>query len=331
MQADIWVLADHRIGTATQAIAIAENLKLNSGFSFEIKRLHYNFLAHLPNFLLGATTVHIDKSASSSLTEPLPKIIISAGRRAASVALALKSLGKNLAQDIKIIHIMRPFLDIHKFDLIILPQHDDFKPSPNIFRIIGSIHNASDKMKQSSESFKKTYPAIGRFIALCIGGSTKNYTFSTEDAMQVLAAVVKISRNHGLPVFISFSRRTPPQVKAIFRDAFDWPHIIYDPLDCQSDQTAYNPYYGMLAQCSFLIMTCDSISMCSEATASGRPIYIYCPKKANMPKHKYFVQQLVDLKIARLLEPSTETLEDYNYVPFNESLKVANFIKENIL
>jgi mitochondrial fission protein ELM1 len=87
MQADIWVLTDHRAGTATQAISLAELL----GIHFENKKLKYNFLAMLPNFLLGQTTAHVNKSLSSPLyDEPLPKMIISSGRRTASVALALR-------------------------------------------------------------------------------------------------------------------------------------------------------------------------------------------------------------------------------------------------
>jgi mitochondrial fission protein ELM1 len=319
MNADIWVLTDHRTGTATQATAVAEML----GMDYNIKKLRYNILALLPNILLGASLVHVNKAKSSDITEPLPKVIISSGRRTASVALALKKR----KQDIKVIQIMRPFLDSTKFDLIVLPQHDKCAASPNILRIIGSLHNTETKINQSISNFDVAYPEAGQFIAMLIGGNTKTYTFSEVDA-HLLAKVVRyISDNHGLPVFISFSRRTPNAVKAILRKRFGWPHIIYDP----TENAGYNPYYGILAKCTFLITTCDSISMCSEATASGKPLYIFCPAGATMPKHKYFVQQLVDLKIAKLLTPDTEALEHYTYHPFNEALKVADFIKENVL
>lgn len=320
MNADIWVLTDHRAGTATQATAVAEML----GMDYNIKKLRYNILALLPNVLLGASLAHVNRAKSSDVTdEPLPKVVISAGRRTASVALALKKR----KQDIKVIQIMRPFLDSTKFDLIVLPQHDKCAASPNILRIIGSLHNTEAKINQSIESFDTAYPEAGQFIALLIGGNTKKYTFSEADAQILAKVVADISDNHGLPVFMSFSRRTPNAVKDILRKRFGWPHITYDP----TENTGYNPYYGMLAKCTFLITTCDSISMCSEATASGKPLYIFCPSRSDMPKHRYFVQQLVDLKIARLLTPDTEALEHYSYHPFNEALKVADFIKENVL
>ncbi len=320
MQADIWVLIDHRAGTATQAISLAEVL----GMSFEKKTLKYNFLAALPNFLLGTSSIHIDKEASSPLYgEVLPKIIISSGRRTAPVALSLKELDPS----IKVIQIMRPDMNPSKFDLIILPQHDKFPPAPNIFRIIGALHNVEGKIKAGGESFTDDYPLIDKFIAVLVGGDSKDYKFCLPDAQEFAQLVSRVSVNHGLPVFITFSRRTSEAVKAMVRDAFPWPHTIYDP----SESTTANPYFGLLARAAFIITTCDSISMCSEATASGKPLYVYCPEKANLPKHQYFLQQLFDLQIARKLDNDVEVLESYKYDQFSETRKAADFIMTNII
>jgi mitochondrial fission protein ELM1 len=320
MQADIWVLADHRAGTAIQAKSLAEVL----GMSFEVKNLKYNSLAILPNFLLRATSIHVNTKLSSPLyDEPLPKIIISAGRRTAPVALALKAIDPS----IKVVQIMRPDLDPRKFDLIILPQHDTFGSSPNILRVIGALHNVEGKIKAAKEEFAQNHPTIGNFIAVLVGGNGKKYKFSEQDAAELIQATKKVSTNHGLQVFISFSRRTPEAVKALMRQAFPWPHVIYDP----AVNTDPNPYFGLLASASFIITTCDSISMCSEATASGKPLYIYCPDKADLPKHKYFLQQLFDLQIARKLTKDIEVLESYTYEPFNETSKAADFIRANIM
>jgi len=320
MQADIWVLTDHRAGTAIQATSLAEVL----GMNFEKKHLEYNFLAMLPNWLLGSTSIHINKDLSSPLyDEPAPKVIISAGRRTAPVALSLR---KHYS-DVKLIQIMRPDLDASKFDLVILPQHDAFHATTNTFRVIGALHNVESKIKAAKVEFKHDYPAVGKFIALLVGGNSKNYKFSAHDASALSEIVSRVSANHGLQVFVSFSRRTPEAVKAVLRAALPWPHIIFDP----TQDTGPNPYFGLLACADFIITTCDSIAMCSEATASGKPLYIYCPEHANMPKHKYFLQQLIDLEIARKLEPGTDVLEHYTYKPFSETRKAADYIMSNIL
>jgi len=320
MQTDIWVLADNRTGTAAQAKSLAELL----GMSFEVKNLKYNFLALLPNFLLRSTFIHINKKLSSGLLdEPLPKMIISAGRRTAPVALALKALDPT----IRVVQIMRPDLDPNKFDLIILPQHDRFSASPNTLRVIGALHNVEDKIKAAKEGFAPNHPTMQNFIAVLIGGNAKKYKFSTPNAAELASRLTTISANHGLLLFISFSRRTPEAVKAVMREFFPWPHILYDPIT----STDPNPYFGLLASASFIVTTCDSISMCSEAAASGKPLYIYCPDKADMPKHRYFLQQLIDLQIARKLTQDREVLESYTYAPFNETRKAADFIRANIM
>jgi len=317
---DIWVLTDHRTGTATQAIALAEAL----GMQYEIKKLVYNAIALVPNFLLGATMMHINTALSSNLDDTLPKIIISAGRRTASVAIALKKRDAN----IKVIQIMRPFLDASKFDLIVLPQHDTFNAHGNIIRIIGSLHNAQTKLQSEYNLFMEEYPTTTNFIAVLVGGGTKKYTFSQDDAKRLTTTLSTISANHGIPLFISFSRRTPKNVQEIFQEVFAWPHIMYDP----TTSTKRNPYYGILAAATFIVSTCDSISMCSEATASGKPLYIFCPSNPNaLPKHRYFIQQLIDLGLARLLHDDMETLTHYTYSPLNEAHKVAEYIKEHVL
>lgn len=320
MTSDVWVLADSRTGTAVQAIALAESLEM----SYEVKRLEYNFLALLPSCILGASAVHINKAKSSNLEHDIPpKIIISAGRRAAMVALHLKKRYPNA----KVIQIMKPFLPAEKFDLIVIPQHDQCESTSNIIRIIGSLHNIGNKLKIARGSIKTRYAHLDRFIALMIGGDTKKHKFLPEDALILAKQISEISSNHGINVFISFSRRTSQKVKDVFINEFPWPHVIYDPTHSLDE----NPYFGMLADSSFIVTTCDSVSMCSEAMESGKPLYIFCPENNAMTKHRYFVQQLVDLEIARLLTPQIKVLESYSYSAFNESQKVANFIRENIL
>lgn len=320
MTADIWVLADSKTGSSVQAVALAEKLSM----SFEIKKLEYNLWALLPNFILGATEIHV-KSSSSPLTSDIPpKIVISSGRRTAPVALSIKKR----YPEVKVVQILKPFLDPTKFDIIILPQHDRFQDSAGkVLTVIGSLHNIKSKLKDARNTIKSANPNLQNFIAVLIGGDTKKYKFTEEEAARLVKQLNTISINHGINLFISFSRRTSPKVKNIIKQEFQWPHVLYDP----TASTDSNPYYGMLADADFIIATFDSVSMCSEATASGKPLYIFHSGDKNMQKHRYFAQQLVDLGIARFLTDEIETLENYEYEPFDEAEKVASYIKENIL
>jgi mitochondrial fission protein ELM1 len=138
--------------------------------------------------------------------------------------------------------------------------------------------------------------------------------------------IEQLSINHAAQLFISFSRRTPEAVKEAFYNNFSHPNHIYDPA-----KGGYNPYFGMLAASDFIITTGDSISMCSDVATAGKPQYIYVPPSFTSPKHNYFVQQLIDMEVARRLLPTTEVLSNFKYKPLAEARKAAKFIKEYIL
>ena len=312
---DIWVLTDDRTGNAVQAISLAQKLDMD----FEIKYLEYNLFAKLPNFLLGHSQVYITKKTKESLkTQHPPKLIISAGRRAAGIAVYLK----NHYGNIKLIQIMKPDIDPNLFDLIVLPQHDVFQDSSNnIIRTIGSIHNIPARIEKYN-----THPLMKSFIGVLIGGNTKEYQFNQNDAAELATILENVTESSGIPAFITFSRRTPDVVKKIFAEKFQFPNVIHDPVISKED----NPYLGILKNAKFLILTCDSVSMCSEAASTGHPLYIYTPERFASKKHKYFTQQLIDLGIARAIGAKSPALQEYNYTALDEVSKVAKAVKELI-
>lgn len=317
MQPKIWILGDTRVGNTNQAIALAEEI----GLEYEIKNVRYNFFALLPNLLLPSRPVHVNKDVLKSLSiHRFPELIISSGRRTAILALYLKRKSYNKS---KVVQIMGSNTDSRDFDLLVLPQHDNYqKDSQNTIRIIGALSNMKSKLKFGKEEFSQHYPEIKRFIAVIVGGNTKSYTFSKDASKLFTDLLEKIAITHGCILFISFSRRTPIYLKQIIRSKFLWPHVIYDP-----EEQKPNPYYGMLDAASHIITTADSISIPSEVASTGKLLYIFCPNDFKLKKHKFFIQQLLDLNIARIIDESTDFLETYEYQPLYEVERVANTVK----
>src|SRR5690606_27431832 len=115
----------------------------------------------------------------------------SAGRRTAVLAVYLKKLSNNKS---KIIQIMRPNLEPKAFELIILPQHDIYNHTlPNIVRILGALTNVQEKLPEIKANFENKYPDIKNFIAVIIGGSTKNYKLTMENAQELGKALGSIA------------------------------------------------------------------------------------------------------------------------------------------
>ena len=65
------------------------------------------------------------------------------------------------------------------------------------------------------------------------------------------------------------SRRTGKEVQAILRERLaDLPGVVWNG---EGD----NPYLAFLARADHIVVTCDSVSMASEACSTGKPVYVY--------------------------------------------------------
>ncbi|MCC8417164.1 MAG: mitochondrial fission ELM1 family protein [Rickettsia endosymbiont of Bryobia graminum] len=320
---NVWILADSRIGNLNQAIALTETIRL----PYESKKIVYNCLGKLPNYLLALGTIYIKNESLELLkTNKFPDIIISSGRRTAALASYLRNKSGNKT---KIIQIMHPNLPFKRFELVILPEHDKVNQAEsNVIRITGALNNIQTKIVTGGIELQKNYPNLKKFISVIIGGNSKNYKFTIDDSLLLTSILNNIIKVKDLSLFISFSRRTPNDVKKTIKNNIPPSKtIIYDPTEMPA---SVNPYFGMLAKADYIISTADSISMCSEAASSGKPLYIFCPDNFKSSKHLSFLQQLVKLGIARILNYSHATLEDYTYTPLNEVTRISDIVKSKI-
>ena len=314
----IWALIDNRPGTATQALGVAEKL----GLPFESKHISYTPMAALPNALRGATLIGVDRKRSSPLSLPrergrggvgkdesaappltlppqggeknagYPDIVISAGRRTAPVALYLKR--KNPAA--KIVQIMRPGLPLEAFDLVVIPAHDEPTAAANIFSTALTPHRLTRAMlAQASAQWQdafRTYPSPR--VAVLIGGDSKGAKFSGEDYRALFKRAEQLTGATG-SLLITTSKRTPKQVV----DAI--PQLVTRPYYLYAYGEGKNPYLGMLTQAEAIIVTGDSMSMCSEACFAGKPLYIFQPK-IMADKYRRMHQVLFNARIAERLD-----------------------------
>ena len=76
----------------------------------------------------------------------------------------------------------------------------------------------------------------------------------------------------------------------IFKNKFPEPHMIYD-----TDGNLPNPYPGIIGEGEYIITTADSISMCSEAASTGKPIYVFAQKALNLRNIDFLFNNLSTL------------------------------------
>jgi len=91
------------------------------------------------------------------------------------------------------------------------------------------------------------------------------------------------------------------------------------------DKQAYLSGYALA---NFIVVTCDSTSMISEAATSGKPIFIahMNPKKNNY-RFKRFFKLFKEMGITRDLG---QKIENWEYNKYNEAERIGNIIKDKI-
>jgi uncharacterized protein len=264
------VLADDRPGNVNQALAVAEAL----GWPFLVKPIRYGLLARLPNRLLGASLIGLTDAARAALAPPWPELVIAAGRRTAPVARWLK----RRQPDVVLVQLMWPGSALG-LDLLAVPAHDDLVAErPEVVRTVGVPHRVTSE--RLAAAAQELAPRLGDLprprIACLVGGSNRAVRFRCSDAVRLAHAASALAGARGGSLLVSTSRRTGEPCTAALARAIDVPRLLHrwSPEGPPSD----NPYLGLLGAADAIIVTADSASMCSEACASGRPVFLFRPE-----------------------------------------------------
>ncbi len=319
MKKDIWILLDNRIGSRHQAEGVAHYLDDNK-FNIIYKEIQYNKLAALPNCIRGRTLLGLTKESKINLQAPYPEFVLSASRRTAPVARWIKKKNSQ-AKLFQLLHIGR--WGIKDFLTIFTPEHDKYKtPAPNIKYTIGSPHFITQEKLSAAYNlwYEKFKDLPHPLTAVIIGGAIKNKPFTLKNAQNLALAIKDFKQKEGGSILITTSRRTGTQAESqIMEQIKDIPQYTY----LWGDKSP-NPYLGFLACADDIIVTGDSVSMCCEATATGKPLYIFRGEQWLTPKHLRFVQSLFENEYAQNLQnPSSKK---QNPKPLNIAEEIATQI-----
>jgi len=113
------------------------------------------------------------------------------------------------------------------------------------------------------------------FVVLLVGGSSANLVLDRQIAQRLKDQAEALVRDSGGSLLISTSKRTPEQALRLLEVDTDIPRHLYHWRADDPD----NPYLAFLALGDQFIVTGESISMLTEACATGKPVHIFCPGK----------------------------------------------------
>ncbi len=326
----IWLLIDGRAGNESQCRGVADALRLQMGYRIQVQDLEYNAKGALPNFIIGASFGGLTASSRVNLVPPWPDLVIAAGRRSAPVARNIKASNGGrtfLAQ------IMYPGdAGTDEFDLIAVPSHDRFPGGPNVLRITGAPHRVTERTLAAAKgdwSERLEHLPAPR-IALIVGGSTKRRTFTEAMAAELGGMANAMAADAGGSLMVTTSRRTGDGPADALASQLTVAHVMYRWGRGSSDSgQAFdeNPYMGYLAMADGVVVTGDSVSMCSEACATEGPVYIFAPKKATTLKHGRLHRELFDAGHAR---PFEGKFEAWSHPRLNAAGQIADEIRRRM-
>ncbi len=256
-----WVLHDGKAGMRSQALGLAEA----TGFAVVEKPLFIRF----PWSLLPPQLWFLPRFAAAGgrrlLAPPWPDLVVACGRNAALPALLVRRLSgaRTVAAQIQ-----DPRVGRGEFDLMVVPEHDRLR-GPRVILTRGATHRVTRKRLEEA---KARFPALAAMprpvLSVLIGGSNRSYRLSLAKLAEIAEALAAVLRTEGGSVLLTPSRRTGEAGLALLRERLrGLPAEIWEG-------KGENPYFGYLAFADAFLVTADSVSMVSEAAATGKPVHI---------------------------------------------------------
>jgi mitochondrial fission protein ELM1 len=310
----VWALHDGRIGIANQVIGLTEAV----GLPFVEKRCLLRLpWAILPPALWSGPARGL-ASGSDPLAPPWPDLLITCGRICALAGIAVKraSGGRTL-----LVQIQDPRRNRRAFDLMVVPAHDPAR-GDTVLVTDGAVHRVTPaRLAEARRRFTASYAHLPHpRIAVLIGGQNRVYRFDLDALSTIADQIAALARRHGASLLVTPSRRTGEAGEALLRERFaGLPAEVWDG-------SGENPYFAYLALADAILVTEDSVSMVSEATATGKPVHVIALAGGSR-RFRAFHRHLREAGITR---PFTGALEEWHYRPPDETARAAAEIRRRI-
>jgi mitochondrial fission protein ELM1 len=262
----LWAVTTGEAGMRSQGLGLAEAIAAERPGTLLIEKeiglaRPWSFL---PAHLCPRPLRHLDP-AKDQLTPPWPDLLIACGRRSIAAALAVKKASRGAT---RIVYIQNPQAAAKGFDLVFPMTHDGLT-GPNVIATDTALHRVTpEKLADGAREWSEPFSSLPRpLLGVILGGRNKHYRFTRDIGERLLTQLDQLHAATGAGVAITASRRTEGEIRMLIK-AFQltrpWLYVWND--------SGKNPYFGIMALSDALLVTGDSVSMVSEALATGKPV-----------------------------------------------------------
>ncbi len=311
MTDQVWVLTDGRPGHISQTLGLAEALTSTP----LVKTIHLRAPFRQASPFLGWAGGRALTADSSPVAPPWPKLVITSGRSALAVALAIRRLTRRAAV---LVNVQDPGFYRSRFNLVVVPEHDQLS-GPNIMSTAGALGRVTPaRLAEAAEAFG---PALAHLpsprIAVLVGGANAVFQTPRPVTERIARDLARLAAE-GYGLMITFSRRTGVEMESIIRAALQGSDAVI--WDGRGD----NPYFAYLALADHILATEDSASMISEAAVTGKPVSVMT-LAGGSPKFTRFHEAM---RARGATRPFTGVIEEWHYPPVDETQRVAAAVRQ---
>jgi len=235
------------------------------------------------------------------LTRKKYDLIISCGSSTAAVNYVLSR--DNSAKSIV---IMRPsILSMRRFDLVVIPRHDNAPERKNIVVIDGALNLISKpylagQAKGLINTAGHALAAGDPYIGLLIGGDTKDFKLDKDALLEVLSQAKSAAKDSGAGILLTTSRRTSQDAEGLIKKEFCG-HPAVKLLIIANEKNIPEAVGGILGLSRIAIVSPESISMISEAVSAGSYVIVF--ESGVSRRHGDFLKAMQDGRYIYLAKP----------------------------
>lgn len=259
----VWLLHGARAGDNAQVTALGQALH----WPYEIKRLRFHETkAKRRYWITGPSLETLDRAQSDPLVPPWPDLVIAVGRRSVPIGQWIK---RQSQKPVRLVQIGRPNADLSLFDLVITTAQYSLRQRENILHLDWPLITL-DRAKMKSEA-EKWLPKIMHlprpWIGLIIGGDATPYILDAPTAAGIAANASAKALSAGGALLVTTSPRTSAEAADAIARTLSAPAYFH-----RFAAGMENPYLAFLALADQLVVTAESVSMLTEACASGKAV-----------------------------------------------------------
>ncbi len=255
LRADVWVLLGPHKGDNNQLLALADGLRR----PYRTIQMSYRWFAHWPSVCRSVTTAGLDAEVRREIAPPWPSLVLGIGQRSVPVARLIQreSYGQS-----KIVRLGDPMVSHSLFDLVITTTQYAVRDSANVVRLPITITNQSEvEPTKFEERWLSSFARPRRLLV--IGGKTSLWRFDPSLLTNTIRTLHDKCKIEGGSVVAVTSPRTSPALASAAKEALGTAGVVANSF----------PRYPVLLQAADEIhVTGDSVSMVSDAIASGKPV-----------------------------------------------------------